>query len=169
MDDLAKRAGLSKSYLSRLEDGERQPSIAALLSLAQAFGLTLSTLFEPEPRTALCAIVRAEGGPQRQGNGLRYTPLSHQTRPAGMHPILVVVPADRTGDEQYRHEGEEWLYVLSGTLRLSLAEDTHDLAPGDAAHFDARVPHRLAALNGEDVRLILVACTAPKELLGSYL
>ena len=169
LEDLAKRSGLSKSYLSRLEEGERQPSIAALLSLAQAFGLALANLFEVEARTAYCTVVRAEQTPQRQGNGLRYTPLSHGARPSGMHPILVVVPTNRTGSEQYRHEGEEWLYVLSGTLRLSLAEDTHDLAPGDAASFDARVPHRLAALNGEDARLILVACAAPKELLGSYL
>ena len=171
LEDLAKRAGLSKSYLSRLEDGERQPSIAALLSLAQAFGLTLATLFEPEPPAALCAVVRAGEATERQGNGLRYIPLfiRADADASGMHPILVTVPADRAGDEQYRHEGEEWLYILSGTLRLSLAEDTHDLAPGDAAHFDARVPHRLTALGGQDVRLILVACTAPKNLLGSYL
>ncbi len=161
---------LSKSYLSRLEDGERQPSIAALLSLAEAFDLTLAALLsEPELAGANCAIVRAGAAPSRQGNGLRYTSLSSREGAAGMHPILVTVPAGRLGAEQYRHEGEEWLYVLSGTLRLSLAEDTHDLAPGDAAHFDARVPHRLAALGGQDVRLILVACTAPKDLLGSYL
>ena len=53
----------------------------------------------------------------------------------------------------YQHDGEEWLYVLSGTLRLALADETHLLHPGDAAHFDARVPHRLAADGGHDAEL----------------
>ena len=86
-----------------------------------------------------------------------------------MQPIRVTVPADRTGDEMYQHDGEEWLYVLSGTLRLALADQTQVLHPGDAAHFDARTPHRLSALDGHDAELILVACAGPRMLLDSYL
>jgi quercetin dioxygenase-like cupin family protein len=86
-----------------------------------------------------------------------------------MQPLRVVVSADRTGDEMYQHDGEEWLYVLSGSLRLSVGGETLHLNPGDAAHFDARAPHRLAAGGEADVELILVACAAPRSLLDSYL
>ncbi len=170
LDELAKRAGLSKSYLSRLEDGERQPSLAALLSLGQAFGVALAALFPPDRSAAEdCVIVRAADAVARAGSGLSYTPLSSGARPSQMQPIRVTVPARRTGDERYRHEGEEWLCVLSGRLRLTLADETHDLGPGDCAHFDARLPHRLTALGGKDAELILVACAAPRLLLQSYL
>ena len=104
-----------------------------------------------------------------QGNGLAYAPLSHHSTSSSMQPIRVIVPAQRCGTELYRHEGEEWLYVLSGCLSLSLAETAYQLSPGDAAHFDARLPHRLAAEGGQDAEIILVACAAPRRLLSSYL
>ena len=62
-----------------------------------------------------------------------------------LQPIKVTVPAWRRGNEHYHHDGEEWIYLLSGALTLSLAGKTYDLAPGDAAHFDSRLPHRLIA------------------------
>jgi quercetin dioxygenase-like cupin family protein len=86
-----------------------------------------------------------------------------------MQPVRISVPADRVGDELYRHEGEEWLYVLSGTLLLTLGANDHRLEAGDSAHFDAGIPHRLNALNGRDVEAILVASASPRALLGSYL
>ncbi len=169
LDELARQAGLSKSYLSRIEDGERQPSLASLLSLTQAYGIALAALFaEPAEDDTHCAVFRAGALPPQLGNGLTYTPLSRPERAANMQPIRVTVPADREGDEMYRHDGEEWLFVLSGTLRLALADEVHTLRPGDSAHFDARVPHRLSALHGTDAELILVACAAPRLLLDSY-
>jgi transcriptional regulator with XRE-family HTH domain len=168
LDELARRANLSKSYLSRLEEGDRQPSIAALLSLAQAHDVPLSALFGAPAAEKHCTVVRAGEAVRRQGNGLFYTPLSQISSTASMQPIRITVPADRVGDEMYQHDGEEWLYVLSGVLRLALAGETLLLHPGDAAHFDARAPHRLAAEGGQDVELVLVACVGPRMLLDSY-
>ncbi|BDI30411.1 XRE family transcriptional regulator [Capsulimonas corticalis] len=169
LDELAQRADLSKSYLSRLEDGDRQPSIAALLSLAQAHRMPLAALFGPPETKSDYSIVRAGEAAIHQGNRLQYIPLSQTGRAANMQPIRVIVPADREGDEMYQHDGEEWLYVLSGVLRLTLAGETLVLHPGDAAHFNARAPHRLAAEGGGEAEIILVACAAPKMLLDSYL
>ena len=170
LDELARQAGLSKSYLSRIEDGERQPSLASLLSLTQAYGIALAALFaEPAEENVHCTVLRAGALPAQRGNGLTYTPLSNLQHEAGMQPIRVTVPARREGDEMYRHDGEEWLFVLSGTLRLALADEVYTLRPGDTAHFDAWVPHRLSALHGTDADLILVACAAPRVLLDSYL
>ena len=169
-EELARRAGLSKSYLSRIEDGDRQPSLASLLSLSQAFDVPLAALFAaPAAEKAHCVVLRGGAVPAQTGNGLRYTPLSLTDAPMSMQPIRVVVPAGREDGAGYRHDGEEWLFVLSGTLRLALADETYTLHPGDTAHFDARVPHRLSALNGTDAELILVACASPRALLGSYL
>lgn len=169
LDELAQKVSLSKSYLSRLEEGERQPSLAALLALSRALAVPLATLFSEKTERNSCLITRAGEARSQPGNGMTYTSLSRRAPPVGMQPVRVVVSADRVGTEQYKHDGEEWLFVLSGTLQLTLTADTHFLTPGDAAHFDAREPHRLSALHGEDAELIVVACAAPRQLLDSYL
>lgn len=169
LEQLATRARLSKSYVSRLEDGDRQPSIAALLSVAQAFGVSLHALFAQEPEDPPNTVARREATPTIAGNGLNYRPLSNGAFPASMQPIQVTVPAERAGDELYRHDGEEWIYVLDGRLRLVLGEEAFDLSQGDAAHFDARQGHRLVALDDRDVELIIVACPTFGRLLSTYL
>ncbi len=73
------------------------------------------------------------------------------------------------GDCLYQHDGEEWLYVLSGQLRLILADSEYVLQPGDAAHFDASTPHRFSAIGSCDAEIIFVACAALRPLLDSYL
>ena len=169
LDETARQTALSKSYLSRLEDGDRQPSLAALLSISRAFGVSLSALFVEGQETRSDVVTRADQTRPQQGNGLVYRSLSSAARPVNMQPVRVTVPAERNGTERYQHEGEEWLYVLAGTLQLTLTDDTFTLSPGDAAHFDAREPHRLTAVGDEDAELILVACAAPRNLLDSYL
>src|SRR5215210_4015653 len=61
LEDLEERTGLSKAYLSRLESGERQPSLGALFKVAQAYGVTFSSLFEEEPEARDAAVVRGGG------------------------------------------------------------------------------------------------------------
>lgn len=167
LENLAERTNLSLAYLSRLEGGERQPSLAALLGLARVYNLTLSELvaFKPaEPQV----VVQAQGATMQKGNGLHYVPLSLRNQPTTLQALRLVVPSDRQGEEQYRHDGEEWLYVLSGRLRLRLEDEVYDLVPGDAAHFDARRPHRLSALDDQDAEVLVVAAVTSVPLLGSY-
>jgi transcriptional regulator with XRE-family HTH domain len=157
LQELACRSGLSKAFLSRLEAGGRQASIAAVLTLSNIFEISLASLFESQLAQDPCVIVRKSEAVERNVNGLKYTPLSFAERFFNLRPIKVTVPVLRRGDEHYHHEGEEWIYVLSGALTLSLAGKTYDLAPGDAAHFDSRLPHRLIARGGRDVEVLLVA------------
>ena len=170
LEDLAERTNLSRPYLSRLEGGERQPSLGALFSVAQAYGVTLSSLFEPEPEAKHGVIVRAIESPIQRGNGLFYANLSKGSWTFNLQPLRIVVPAEREERELYQHEGEQWLYVLSGRLGLKIGEEEEFmLKPGDAAHFDADNPHQLTALDGRDAEVILVACAVPYLLLRSYL
>lgn len=169
LGDLAERTGLSTSYLSRIEGGEREPSIAALFAAAGAYGVSLSELFEPDPEAEERVLTRGESVQIQRGNGLLYAPLSAGERSFNLQPLRVIVPAEREGEERYRHEGEEWLYVLSGRLGLELGDREYDLGPGDSAHFDASEPHRLSALGGEDAEIILVAAAVAHPLLRSYM
>ena len=157
LEELACRSSLSKAFLSRLESGERQASIAAALTLASIFNVSLASLFESQLPTEPCVIVHGADTVKKSINGLKYVSLSHAGRFFNLQPIKVIVPVSRRGDEHYHHDGEEWIYVLSGALTLSLAGKTYDLKPGDAAHFDSRLPHRLIANGKKDAEVLLVA------------
>ena len=157
LQELACRSALSKAFLSRVESGDRHVSIAAALTLANIFDVSLASLFESPQEQEPCVIVRGAGAAEQTINGLKFTPLSQAGRCFNLQPIKVTVPASRQGDEHYHHDGEEWIYLLAGELTLSLAGKTYALAPGDAAHFDSRLPHRLIARGGHDAEVLLVA------------
>lgn len=167
LEELACRSGLSKAFLSRLESGSRQASIAAALTLARIFGVSLASLFESRLAAEPCVIVRASDAVEKNANGLKYVPLSNAGRFYNLQPIRVKVSPSRRGQEHYHHDGEEWVYLLSGSLTLSLAGKTYDLAPGDAAHFDSRLPHRLIANGKQDAEVLLVACPVASPYPGA--
>lgn len=157
LEELACRSRLSKAFLSRLESGGRQASIAAALTLSRIFGVSLASLFESQLAVEPCVIVRAGEAVEKTANGLKYVSLSNAGRFYNLQPIRVKVSPARRGNEHYHHDGEEWVYLLSGSLTLSLAGKTYDLSPGDAAHFDSRLPHRLIARGKSDAEVLLVA------------
>jgi transcriptional regulator with XRE-family HTH domain len=164
LEMLADRCGLSRAYLSRLEAGSREPSMPALRAIAQAFDVSIAALFEQPDESAASVIIRGGSTTTKTVNGLTYLPLSSSTKPFNLHPIMVIVPANRPGEETYRHVGEEWLYVIAGRLQLSIDGEQFVLEVGDSAHFDSRQPHRLDAIDGKDAQVMLVACPIPLSL-----
>lgn len=169
LEGLAALAGTSAAHLSRLESGERQPSLDGLLRLALGLGVPFSELFEepeePEPGT----VVRGEEAPVYEGTGFRIQPLVPEAGPEGISAVKVIYPADRVGDEElHEHEGQEWLYVLGGRLRLTLGAERTVLVPGDAAFFDARLPHRFDVLSEEDAEVLMVSCVPCTHRRGPH-
>lgn len=135
---LAETTGISVSTLSRLESGQRRPTLELLLPLARVHQVALDDLVgAPEtgdPRVRLKPVVR---------DGRTFLPLTR--RPGGVQAYKIVVPAEgaRVREEPRTHEGHEWLYVLSGRLHLRLGADVLDLGPGEVVEFDTRTPHLL--------------------------
>lgn len=144
---LAAATGISKSTLSRLESGQRKPSLELLLPIAQAHRIPLDELVgAPEvgdPRIRLKPRVR---------NGRVVVPLSD--KPGGIQAWKVVIPHEE-GEPRLRvHEGYEWLYVLAGDLRLRLGEHDVILGPGEVAEFDTRVPHWFGPAGEQPVEIL---------------
>ena len=161
LERLSKLSKLSEPYLSRLESGGRQPSLAAMLTLAQVYEIPVRTLLDGDgPAMPPCRIIRSGTSAPRIANGLAYRPVSGGGALTGLQAMEMRIPANRHHDRFYKHEGEEWLYVISGGLKLIFENEQHSLQPGDAAHFDARTPHRLAALGKRDAVVLLVASSA---------
>jgi transcriptional regulator with XRE-family HTH domain len=153
LEAAARAAGLSPAHLSRLETGQRQPSLPVLLTLARVYGTTVAELLG-ETAPDRDAIVRAADMEPTRAGGWTYWQAGASGR--GMQALRVRVPHGSQGDIVRVHPGEEWLYVLKGRLRLRLGDTTHRLAPGDSAHFDSLTPHRIAAEDLDGVELLFV-------------
>src|ERR671922_1005917 len=145
---IAAQTGISKSTLSRLESGQRKPSLELLLPLADAYQVPLDELVgAPEvgdPRIRLKPRVR---------NGRLVFPLTQQS--SGVHVWKVVIPPERERELRV-HDGYEWLYVLSGQLRLILGEHDITLGPGEVAEFDTRLPHWFGPADDRPVEILSV-------------
>ncbi|WP_329062795.1 helix-turn-helix domain-containing protein [Amycolatopsis sp. NBC_01480] len=152
---LAGQTGISAPHLSRLEKGERQPSIGALLQLARVYGVSVSHLVEEHEEDDL-SIVRAGDAPVHRGQDGRYTVLS------GPRSTISVVRIELTPGKPTKvaeHVGEEWLHVEAGTVRLTVDGRKETLSAGDSVHFDSARSHRLSAAEGEPA-VVLIASTA---------
>ncbi len=167
LGDLAARSSLSQAHLSRIESGERQPSLATLFTLARVLEVSVSELLAIAPARHTQVIVRAGSVPEKNVNDLLYTSLT-SSRHRRLQAARVRVPLLRQGAERYEHEGEEWLYVLGGTLQLQLGDQTHVLNVGDVAHFDSSVPHRLAALHDAFAEVLLLTVSGARDLPGTH-
>ncbi|KFG72528.1 XRE family transcriptional regulator [Streptomyces mutabilis] len=153
LEAAARAAGLSPAHLSRLETGQRQPSLPMLLSLARVYGTTVSELLG-ETTADRDAVVRADAMEPTFAGGWTYWQAGGAGR--GMQALRVHVPHGSQGDIVRVHPGEEWIHVLRGRLRLRLGDAVHRLGPGDSAHFDSLTPHRIAAQDIDGVELLFV-------------
>ncbi|WP_129843443.1 XRE family transcriptional regulator [Streptomyces sp. RFCAC02] len=150
----AGRAGLSPAHLSRLETGHRQPSLPVLLNLARVYGTTVSGLLG-EAVPAPDPVVRAGTAAAHRAGSWTYRRVGVPGR--AMQALRVHVPFESAqGDLVRVHPGEEWLYVLTGRLRLVLGDAEHLLDEGESAHFDSLTPHRIGAAAPPGADLLFV-------------
>lgn len=144
---VAATTGISKSTLSRLENGERRPSLELLLPLAQAYRVPLDDLVgAPEvgdPRIRL--------KPKRV-NGRTVVPLTRHA--GGMQAWKLVIPTSKKVPELRAHDGYEWLYVLAGKMRLVLGDHDLVLGPGEVAEFDTTEPHWFGSTGEEPAEVL---------------
>jgi transcriptional regulator with XRE-family HTH domain len=152
LEQLAERTGISASTLSRLESGQRRPTLELLLPLAQAHRVPLDELVGApatgDPRIHPRPVNR---------NGTTWLPLTRN--PGGLNVFKQIVPVNPHPPqrlEQRVHEGYEWLYVITGRLRLALGQQDFVLTAGEAAEFDTRVPHGYANVARKPLELLII-------------
>jgi DNA-binding Xre family transcriptional regulator len=140
-EEVAARAGMAPSTLSRLESGARRLALDHLTPLARALGVGVGDLLEPataDPRV---------GARTWTVDGIVMHSLSRHT-PGGLVVVRMELPAERTVPDPRSHEGHEWLYALSGKVRLVLGDQDIVLEPGEAAEFSTWTPHWMGAVDG---------------------
>jgi transcriptional regulator with XRE-family HTH domain len=172
---VAKRLGVSPSLISQVETGRAKPSVSTLYALTTELGISLDELLfidaTPEPIAATTAsgqdptddplphdpVQRASSRVSiRLGSGVQWERLTTESlrHVDFLYVTYEVGGASSPEDSYQRHKGQEWGYVLSGTLTVNIGFDEFVLVPGDAITFDSAVPHRLSNLGDEPVRAI---------------
>jgi len=147
--ELSVTTGISVSTLSRLESGQRRPTLELLLPLARAHQVPLDELVgapaAEDPRVHPRPVER---------NGMTMWPLTR--RPGGVQAYRALIPHRAGEPEQQSHEGYEWMYVLSGRLRLLLGEHDIVLTAGEVAEFDTHVPHWFGSAGEQPAELLVL-------------
>jgi transcriptional regulator with XRE-family HTH domain len=164
--ELARRSGLSKPMISKIQAAQGSPSLHTLVRLTGALEMPVTALFEgiDEERDAL--FTRAGAGPElgRPGtrSGHRYQLLGSMRGPAKrMEPMLVTLTSDTEVFPLYQHPGTELLYVLAGEMDYGYGGAVYTLRAGDALQLDGEVPHRPLRLAELPVRFLSVTAYGP--------
>jgi len=137
LDELSAITAISPSTISRLESGKRAPNLELVVPLARALRLELDDLVPratPDPRVKRVTT---------RTDDVVFEQLSPDSSPSQAARVTFPTPAPGELPEPRVHDGYEWLYVLTGRLRLVLGEHDITMGPGEAAEFDTRVPHLL--------------------------
>jgi transcriptional regulator with XRE-family HTH domain len=146
---VAETTGISKSTLSRLETGQRRPTLELLLALSQTYRVPLDDLVgAPE-----VGDLRIRLKPGRV-KGRMVIPLTRQ--PDGMQAWKIVIPTSKVNPEPRAHDGHEWIYVLSGHMRLVLGDQDWVLGPGEVAEFDTQVRHWFGSTGHEPAEILSI-------------
>ena len=152
---VADSTGISKSTLSRLETGQRRPTLELLFALCRAYRVPLDDLVDaPEVGDAR---LRLKPG---RVKGRTVIPLTRQ--PDGMQAWKIIIPTGKDDPAPRTHDGHEWLYVLSGHLRLLLGNRDWTPGPGEVAEFDTQVPHWFVSTGAEPAEILSIF-TRPGE------
>jgi transcriptional regulator with XRE-family HTH domain len=165
MNELASMAQVTVSFLSQLETGKKACSLMTLQRITTALGIPAGDLFGPGPAASEHpgVVVRSTDRPQIRLPGIRQRLyVLSANRDLNLEPLLNLLPPGvATSDHPTAHGGEEWLFVLQGTVRLEVHESTYILTAGDAAAFSSSLPHRMTNIGAEEAQIIWV--NAPRQ------
>jgi DNA-binding transcriptional MerR regulator/mannose-6-phosphate isomerase-like protein (cupin superfamily) len=150
---VGERTALSASYISAVEKGYTRPSVASLLKLSHAYGVNILSFYEPSPDPRRRLVRRGEAETIAMGDpGAGVALLTPHGSAIELH-LFELAPGAHSGGF-YRHEGDEFWYVLRGTLGVWLDGDFFRLEAGDCLSFASTDSHRFANL-AEDATIFL--------------
>lgn len=169
--ELARRVGVSPSFVSQIELGKASPSVGTLYSLLSVLGTTLDDLIG-EPTSTGPTLVEADGDggdtpsswpridePVQPADGRKRVEMSgvawerltrdHDPYVDFLHVEYAPGSSSCAPDQLMRHGGREYGYLLTGRLDIQVGFETYSLGPGDSIHFDSMTPHRLSNPSSE--------------------
>lgn len=159
---LADKTGCPVDIIERAEAGGRQPALGYLVKLARAFGVRLGTLLDDEmvndPLIHRAAEMKQAVLPAGAitTEGQAYYALGKGKADRHMEPFRITLGPSLKEPVLSSHEGEEFIVVISGKVRLDYGAETHVLEAGDSMYYNSIVPHHVACAEGESAEIYAV-------------
>ncbi len=141
LKEVSEVTGLSISFISALERGGSGASVASLRLLAGAYGVNMREVFGADLEQGSPLVRSADRPVMQWDNGVRFEEMASGEKV--MDPSYIRVPPGAGSGGFYSHNGEEFIYVISGVLCVELKDqDTFLVSPGDTLYFPSTTPHR---------------------------
>lgn len=157
-EDLAHATGQNPEFIEQVESGHLSPPVGFILRMAQAMKIDASTFLNKEAQAAI-RDRRAQAYHQRT-QAYSYTTLTPEAANSHLRAFMITIEAHHDHKPvAYKHEGEEFIFVMEGDLGLTLDARQHVLKPGESIHFNSDVPHKLKSLSSQPTRCLVVLYT----------
>ncbi len=157
---LADASGLTKGYLSKIENSSTSPPVSTLINIAKALDVGIDAIFSnEEPQTSI-TLVKAGQRPTAARNGsafgYSYEPLGHTFPNRKMDPYILTLPVKTKKEMIFQHKGQEILYILEGTMKFFHGDQEFIVEEGDCLYFDASFPHHGICVGDKEVKCLMV-------------
>lgn len=159
-EDLARSAGITIEELTAVEAGTETLSIGPLVKTARALGVRLGTFMDDvmtdDPHIMRAEDMEAQQAKCRKAGRQIYVPLGQGKADRNMEPLFMEIPLDAGPVELSSHEGEEFIIVISGTVRLRYGKEEYLLNKGDSMYYNSVVPHHVGSDGDEPAHIYAV-------------
>jgi transcriptional regulator with XRE-family HTH domain len=161
LEELAKLTGLTRGYLSKIERSHRAPPLSTLNRIAVTLGMQLSFFLQEDTekvKDSKMVIIRKDQGRRvvTKGTlyGYEYEAIAYNKPGKNMEPFIIRPATGKEGI--FKHEGEEFMYVLEGTHEFKYNGKKYILKKGDSVYFDSGVPHSGKSLGGKKAKVLSI-------------
>ncbi|MBN2058988.1 MAG: FAD-binding protein [Deltaproteobacteria bacterium] len=158
VEELAQSTGQTPEFILQVEGNEVVPSVSFLLGLSKALGVNPGTFLKDEEKSAI-QDQRSQAFIKRTKN-YYYQTLTPGAENQHLRGFMITIePRQAHKPVAYRHEGEEFIYVMEGSLELTLDNKVNHLKVGESIHFNSEVPHKLKNNGNETTRCLVILYT----------
>ena len=164
IEEISERSGLSVEQITSIENDEHLPSLGPLIKIARALGVRLGTFLDDSDDLGpvVCRAEEHLGSSISFSNdaadarkNMDYHSLARQKAGRHMEPFIIdIQPNDEKEFKLSAHEGEEFIYVLSGEIEIAYGKKTYTLKTGDSIYYDSIVMHHVHGVTGKAARIL---------------
>jgi transcriptional regulator with XRE-family HTH domain len=166
LKDIAQRTDIDEDMLYQIEEGSMAPPLGTVIKLAKALEMKMGYFISGDEEKAYTivrhhdrrVVSRFDSGKGKH-YGYEYESLAPYKKDRHMEPFLVTLEPANTEAERSTHDGQEFIFVLSGKMEVRLGEEIHVLEPGDAIYYDSSVPHLVKCSGAETTKILAVLYT----------
>ncbi len=152
---VANETGFSEPFLKDVESGDVMPPVGALLKISRALGVDSGMFLKEEESEE--EVRRREESYRKRTEAYTYTTLTPYAKNTHLKAFSVRIdPKSEHKGVEYQHEGEEFVYVVSGTVEILVGENANRLTAGESVHFNSGVTHKLSNLGEETAEMLVV-------------